>query len=334
VLAFVASRVDLSEVWAQVVEVGPLGALAVVAVYFLAFVIDTASWQLALPSARLNGAWLYRLWKVRMVGEALNLVIPAGSLGGEPVKAVLLKRRYGIGYREGAASLIIARTVNLLALVAFAAAGFALLLGVEALPQPFVLAAGLGLLALGFGVAGFYAVQRWGAASFLAHRLAAWRKIGRLAGHLETFLEHIHSVDDHFERFYLRRRLRFAAALALAFLNWLIGAAEIMVIMWFLGAPVSPSEAWLIEAVAQLVRAGFFFVPASLGVTEAALVLVIDALTGRPSLGLAVALVRRGRELLWVAWGLWLGWLEAPGALKPNLAAGDPEASADRVERS
>jgi hypothetical protein len=84
---------------------------------------------------------------------------------------------------------------------------------------------------------------------------------------------------------------------------------------------VSPSEAWLIEAVAQLVRTGFFFVPASLGVTEAAMVLVYDALTGRPSLGFAVALIRRGRELVWIAWGLWLGWLEAPGVLGASAGA-------------
>ncbi len=336
-LAFVASRIDLAEVWARVVELGPLGALAAAAVYFLAFLIDTASWQLALPSVRLNGAWLYRLWKVRMVGEALNLVIPAGSLGGEPVKAVLLKRGHGIGYHEGAASLFIARTVNILALVAFAAVGLALMLGVEALPRSFVLAAGLGLLALGLGVAGFYAVQRWGAASFLARRLVAWRRrggrrggrlAGRLAGRLEGFLEPIHAVDDRFEQFYLRRRLRFAGALGLAFLNWLLGAAEIMVIMWFLGAPVSPSEAWLIEAVAQLVRAGIFFVPASLGVTEAAMVLVYDALTGRPSLGFAVALIRRARELVWIAWGLWLGWLATPEVLGTNARA-DPRANAE-----
>jgi len=320
-LAFVASRIDLVEVWARVVALGPLGALAAVAVYFLAFLIDTASWQLALPSVRLNGVWLYRLWKVRMVGEALNLVIPAGSLGGEPVKAVLLKRGHGIGYREGTASLFIARTVNVLALVAFAAVGFALMLGVEALSRSFVLAAGLGLLALGLGVAGFYAVQRWGVASFLARRLVARRLGGHLAARLEGFLEPIHAVDDRFEQFYARRRLRFAGALALAFLNWLVGAAEIMVIMWFLGAPVSPSEAWLIEAVAQLVRAGFFFVPASLGVTEVAMVLVYDALTGRPSLGFAVALIRRARELVWIAWGLWLGWLAAPGVLGAGAGA-------------
>ncbi len=203
-----------------------------------------------------------------------------------------------------------AKTVNLLGLVAFSAVGFALMLQVETFPGAYVLAAGAGLAALGIGIIGFYAVQRWGAASYLARRLAAWR-FGR---QIEGPLEHIHEVDDHFERFYARQPARFAAALALALAGWLIGVGEIVVIMWFLGAPVTLAEAWLIETVAQLVRAGAFFIPASLGATEAAMVLVYEALLGAPSLGFAVALIRRARELLWVAWGLWLGWLEAPGA--------------------
>ena len=80
-------------------------------------------------------------------------------------------------------------------------------------------------------------------------------------------------------------------------------------------------EAWLIETVAQLVRAGTFFIPASLGATEAAMVLVYEALVGAPSLGFAVALIRRARELLWIAWGLWLGWLEVPGAATAALTS-------------
>ncbi|MEE9210562.1 MAG: MMPL family transporter, partial [Kiloniellales bacterium] len=181
-LAYVATRTDLAEVWERLVDLGALGVLAMAAVFFAAFLIDTASWQLMLPSVRLNGRWLYHLWKVRMVGEALNLVIPAGSLGGEPVKAVLLKRAHGIGYREGAASLFIAKTVNLLALIAFATIGLALMAQEQALPRSYLLAAGLGLAALGLGVGGLYAVQRWGAASFLARRLLARRLAARLEG--------------------------------------------------------------------------------------------------------------------------------------------------------
>jgi len=52
-------------------------------------------------------------------------------------------------------------------------------------------------------------------------------------------------------------------------------------------------------------------VPAGLGFSEAAMVLLFGALTGQPALGLAVALIRRARELIWSAWGLWFGWLTA-----------------------
>jgi uncharacterized protein (TIRG00374 family) len=289
----------------HVLALGAPGALAVLAVFFLAFLVDTASWQLMLPSARLGAGWLYRLWKVRMVGEALNLVLPAGSLGGEPFKAVLLKRNYGLDYREGGASLVIAKTVNLLALLVFCAVGLVLMLRNPAVPEIYRLAAGAGLAALGLGVLGFFAVQRWRAASRLAH----WLARGRLGAWLESYLAHIEDVDDRFHGFYARRPGRFAAALALALLNWLIGTVELYVIMAFLGQPVTVAEAWLIETVAQLVRAGIFFIPASLGASEAAMVLVYGALTGQPSLGLAVALIRRGRELLWIAWGFWIGWL-------------------------
>ncbi|HEX9791760.1 MAG TPA: MMPL family transporter, partial [Kiloniellales bacterium] len=103
-LALVAGQADLADLWRRLVQLGAAGAVAVVLLFFLAFLVDTVSWQLMLPSARLDAGWLYRLWKVRMVGEALNLVIPAGSLGGEPVKAFLLKRFYGIVYRESGAS--------------------------------------------------------------------------------------------------------------------------------------------------------------------------------------------------------------------------------------
>ncbi|MCH7942845.1 MAG: hypothetical protein IIB67_06405, partial [Proteobacteria bacterium] len=37
-------------------------------------------------------------------------------------------------------------------------------------------------------------------------------------------------------------------------------------------------------------------------------VVLVGALTGQPSLGLAAALVRRARELLWIIVGVALGW--------------------------
>ena len=319
-LGLVLLHTDLSQVGARLSDLGAPGAGALALVYLLAFLCDTAAWQLMLPSASVTRGWFYRLWKIRMVGEAFNLIVPAGSLGGEPVKAALLKKHEAIGYKEGAASLVMAKTVTLLTLLAFSGAGLVVMTTREALPPAYRLLAGLGFAALCLGVVGFFAVQRWKVAS----RLAAWAARFRAGRRLESALLHIQDVDDHFVQFYARRRGRFAAAAGLAMASWLLGASELYLIMGFLGQPVTWSEAWMMEAVVQLVRAGSFFIPANLGATEAGLVLLAEALTGQPAAGLAAAIVRRGRELLWVTWGLALGWRlsSLPGR---NTLTADPE---------
>ncbi len=55
-----------------------------------------------------------------------------------------------------------------------------------------------------------------------------------------------------------------------------------------------------VTTAVQLVRAGTFFIPVRFGANEIGLVLIVETLVGLPSLGLAAALIRRGRELLWI----------------------------------
>ncbi|MCH7929636.1 MAG: flippase-like domain-containing protein [Proteobacteria bacterium] len=322
-LAYVVAETDLGAVGGRLIQLGVMGFAVVLGIYCVRFLLDTASWQLMLSSARLDGVWLYRLWKVRMVGAVFNFVLPAATMGGEPVKAVLLKKRHGIDYRESAASLVIARTTNLLALLAFAAVGLLLMLRSGALSGSFGLAAWAGLGALAAGVLGFFAVQRWRVASRLGGWLTRWRP-GRP---LERFLVHLQDVDDRFVGFYHHKPGRFAAALALALFNWILGMIELYYIFRFLGHPVSLAEAWIIESVVQLVRAGTFIIPANLGALEAGFVLIVGALTGQPALGLAAAVVRRARKLLWTAWGLWLGWRFS---LAPSVAAADTAKPSER----
>src|SRR3546814_6608667 len=134
-----------------------------------------------LKSARLDCRWLYRLWKVLMVGDAFNNVTPLGTIGGEPVKAALLKTHFSVGYREGAASLVLAKTTNLVGLVVFLAAGFSLTLLHPDLPRASKLAAGIGLAIFAASIAGLFFVQRLRIAS----RAGSWlgdRRIGRRIG--------------------------------------------------------------------------------------------------------------------------------------------------------
>lgn len=60
----------------------------------------------------------------------------------------------------------------------------------------------------------------------------------------------------------------------------------------------------MIECMVQLVRTVTFFIPAGLGTQEGAFLLGVGALTGVPSAGVATAVIRRGRDLLWIALSL------------------------------
>ena len=126
-LAFVLSEINIGELVARVGQVG-WGFVVILAIHLVAFLIDSLSCQLALLVVPVSMPWLYRVWKVRMVGEVFNAVIPAAGMGGEPIKAMLLRKHYDVSYREATASLILAKTINMIALVIFLTAGFALIM--------------------------------------------------------------------------------------------------------------------------------------------------------------------------------------------------------------
>ncbi len=314
-LGFVVAEIDLAEVALQVAKVG-YGIIVIVGIYFVAFAIDSVTWQMTIRGVPLDLVWAYRVWKLRMVGESFNAVIPAGGMGGEPVKASLLKSHYGINYREGTASLILAKTINMIALVIFLIGGFALMIEGQALPKAYEYVAGFGLLAFAVGVFLFFVIQRLSITSLTGTWISRWR-IGR---RLEDILHHIHDMDERLVHFYTQAKGRFAGALFLALVNWMLGVVEIYYALVFLDRPITWAEAWIIEAVAQMVRTGAFFIPAAIGVQEGAFLLVCGAITGSPSIGVAVSVIRRIREVIWIIWGFAVGALYSIKSPKTDKA--------------
>lgn len=278
------------------------GLAVVLAAYLLVFLGDCVSWQVLLHQVPASFKSFLSLVRIRAVGEAFNYVIPAGGMGGEPLKAVMLKRRFAMDYRDGAASLFATKTVNIIALVVFLLVGFILIQGEDALPAHFRQAAGAGLALLSCGIAGFFLVQRYAVSSALAGRLFRKREAGWISKGLTILVE----VEDRLRVHYATRLWRFFSALILAIIVWAVSILEIYFALHFLGFPVSWQEAWMIEAGAQLVKAGTFFIPASLGALDGTFIILCSVFTGSPTAGVAVALVRRFREILWAAVGMLL----------------------------
>jgi uncharacterized protein (TIRG00374 family) len=303
-LAFVLAQADLHAVADYVGMLGWNGALVIPAVSLLPFLVDTWSWQVLFNPPRPGWSWFIDLWKIRAVGTAISKLTPVVGVAGEPVKALLLKRIYGLPYREGIASLLVAKTANLIALVAFLGIGLALSFGDDRLPDGYRLAAAAGFAMLAFSIGAFFLVQRFRISS----ALGSWLSRGSLGNHVSRALRPLHELDDRLVLAYTRDWPRFVAATFLTFLNWVFGVLELYLIFWFMNHPVGVADAIIIAATAELVRAGIFFIPASIGAEEAALTVIVAAITGESGLGLAVAFVRRYRELLWIGYGVFLAW--------------------------
>ena len=149
----------------------------------------------------------------------------------------------------------------------------------------------------------FYIVQRYKITSLTGSWLSR-RKIGQ---RLEKFIHQIHDMDERLVQFYTRDKRHFFSASFLNLVGWYLDALEIYVIFYFLGHPITFIEAVILQTFVELVRAGTFFIPAGLGSQEAVFMIATEAITGQPILGIAAALIRRVREIVWMIWGFSIG---------------------------
>ena len=244
----------------------------------------------------------------RLAGEAFNLTTPTASMGGEAVKAWLVRPWAPLA--EGLPSVIVAKTTITIGQALFVVVG--LVAAHAALPSDSLVVRGMEwlLVVQVLAVGGFVAVQAGGALSGSTRWL---QKLGWLSGRR---LEPLAQINDELAHFYRREPKRLALSIFFHFLAWLIGALEPWLILRWIGLPVSLAEATAIEAFSSGIRFAAFLVPGYLGALEAGHVAIFAALgLGAPA-GLSFTLIRRLREAAWTG----LGFL----ALAPLRAQAPP----------
>lgn len=239
----------------------------------------------------------------RMVGEAVNVMLPVAAVGGDIVRAMLLKSRDVEG-GTAAASTLVDLLLQAVAQALFVLIGVALLLQVGGAPHLASWAArGLGVATLALG--GFYAVQRFGGARMVDRGLSALaRRWPAIAADSPIRLQ------ESINAIYANRRA-VAASLLLHEVAWLIGAFETWIALRLMDMPVSVITALILESLNQGLRAAFFPVPSALGVQEGGFI-ALGALFGiPPETALALSLVKRVPDLAIGLPGLWAWyWLQ------------------------
>ncbi len=288
----------------QTFAVAGWGAVLVSLLHLPHVVLAGIGWQALWPPRRrpplILLSWL--LW----VREAVNALLPVAKLGGE-VAALGIMRRRGMPLSAAVGSLVVETTVSVLTSFAFVL---------------------LGVLLLARAVPGYGAIMEWAAglavALLVIAALIGFQRLGafRLASRVINFLgggRRRHLVAggvklDRAVRAFYGRPARLAACAVWSYLAWFVGALEIWVALHFLNHPAPFATAVILEAMLHATISMAFFVPAALGVQEATLLFFGQMLGLPPNVCLALALVRRCRDVFFMAPGL-LFWQIREGGL-------------------
>jgi len=272
----------------QVLEgAGWLSILLVTTFHYLPMALCGVAWRTLLPDAPAGAlrAFVHARW----VRDAINQLLPFMPLGGEVIGARMVAAR-GIGGSMAAALTVVDITAEVMSQTIFSLIGVAVWLSHDH-------AGGL----LGWAGIGAAITLLMMGGLLLALRLGLIRLLEKLADKVmpEAWKTDGGAAPIHnaIVALYTHRR-RIAAATFIHLAGWLLSSCEAYLALWVIGSPLSYGDAVALESVVYAVRNAAFLVPGGLGVQEGAYALVGAALGLPPEAALALAVIKRGREML------------------------------------
>ncbi len=301
-LSLLVWHIGIARIYEAVTQLGPAAIGAILLPSLLMYLLEAYGWRVTL------GRWaeevpFWRVLAIRTAGEVVNMTTPTAYVGGEPLKAYLLKRQ-GVPLVEGLASVVTAKTTMTIAQILFILAGIGLgfwLLGSEGSAGQTITAALVSAGLLVFGVGAFVLVQRQGLFTWM---LRVLRRVGIRIQYLESREQKLLELDRTIAHFYAGRRQAFLLSTGLFLLGWLAEALEVFVMVLCLGQPISVLSAVAIGALSVFIKGGTFFIPGSLGAQDAGNLLLLTAFGYGEVTGIMFALLRRFREFVWILLGL------------------------------
>ncbi len=240
------------------------------------------------------------LFAIRFVGEAVNNITPIVDVGGEPLKVVLVFRRFEIPKIIALASVILSRTALFIGEIIFMIVG--LVVSFFILPLSFEWRVGLTVAVFIFMV--FSAFFTFAQKKGLFVTFIQWLDFFQFDPALfKRFHIPLQKIDEEIASFYSHERKSLQSAVFFHTIGWFAGGIEMYFMLHLLGVHVSLVQAVMMEALLQLVRTASFFIPGNLGTQEAGLAFFIQLLGYHPALGVAVSLLKRARQIVWTGIG-------------------------------
>ena len=264
----------------------------------LIFILHVWRWQLLIKAYGYSISF-WRILRYKLEGYAACYLTPGAFIGGEPLRAVLLKVKHNIPYPEAISSIIIDKTFEILINGFLAGIGIILLLTKFALPKQFEIIVAVSVISV-FLLLGWFYHQILKGKNILQRTFRFFRlhKFTKLIPLEQKIVE----TEKMVEIFFRHHKKIFVLCLVTMPLFWVLIYFEYRYALLLIG--VHPTLT-LIFLVFAMVGVSFIApVPAGLGVLETTQASIFS-LYGHPaSAGVALSFLIRGRDLVWVFFGV------------------------------
>lgn len=233
-----------------------------------------------------------------IAGYAVGYVTPSVKLGGEPVKAYMLKKEHNIDLKTGSSSIIIDKFIELTGMAFFGLIGLFLFLFLPQLSFLFKFIFVSVILFAFYMLFLFYyrTIKGKGSFSSLFVSLRLY-KIFKL----KNFVQTLQDVEKKIGSFFLEHKKEFLFAFLTCLLYGVLVIFEFKFLLLALG--VNGSLKMIILALVVWGAANLVPVPGALGFLEAGQTGLFSLLKEDGSIGFALSLLIRVRALLFVAIG-------------------------------
>jgi uncharacterized membrane protein YbhN (UPF0104 family) len=301
------ANVDVHEAGRAIVAIGPLAPLLLVP-FALAMALDALGVRRLLAAGG-RAAPFGRLLAIRIGTEALHLSTPAGFAVADAAAARLLDTQCAVPLGEGVTVAVARRWLVMRAHFGYIVLGAALgwatlaavsmrLFGVRALPWAILASAFVPLAmstALGASIRGGRLVALFSSA---ASRVPwAW-----LRDRAERAASGAGSVHACMARIGAARAAAWTATAAF-FGCWLLESCDTAIVLRLLGAPPAFALAIAVEVGISLLKAVGNVAPAGLGVQDAGYAALLPAMGVSAETAAAFVVVKRAKEVVWIAVG-------------------------------
>jgi hypothetical protein len=287
--AYAVRKAGVAEILDGVQRVG-WGLAAILALAGLRFLLRAECWRWCLPPG--TSFPIQRALTAFLAGDAVGNVTPLGLLASEPTKVLLT--RHHLATRESVSSLAVENLVYAASVIAMIGVGLAVLAATVPMPRVWLATTVAALIGLTAGtIVVLRALRRTtdpdpghGARPRWREKLAELRAdVLRFSGGYPRRLWRVFALDLTYH----------ATAVLEVFLT----------LRWLLGDQ-SPTlvQAIVFEALNRVITVVFKFVPFRVGIDEASAGALAPILSVNPAAGVALAVVRKVRNLFWAAIGL------------------------------